>query len=100
MDASTFPVPFSYHLVFCIVAVIFFVIQFIRLKRPYQLVLAAAIAASLLIYVGDPHNRTWFHIVGVIEVVLLLGAIVLSIIGRIRGRKAGTPAEKETETMA
>lgn len=87
MDASTFPISFTYHLIFCIVAGVFFLIQFIRLRRPYQLILAVAIPASLLIYVGDPSNKTWFHTVGMFEVVLLLGAVVLSIVGRARAKK-------------
>ncbi|MFR6496775.1 MAG: hypothetical protein ACLUOF_10640 [Ruminococcus sp.] len=33
-------------------------VQFIRLRRPYQLLLAIGILASLLIHVGDPHTRS------------------------------------------
>lgn len=79
MDASTFPISFTYHLIFCLIAGAFFVVQFIRLRRPYQLLLAVGIVASLLIYVGGEHNKVWFHTVGIFELVLLLGAIVLSI---------------------
>ena len=56
MDASTFPISFTYHLIFCLIAGAFFVVQFIRLRRPYQLLLAVGIVASLLIYVGGEHN--------------------------------------------
>lgn len=98
MDASTFPISFTYHLIFCIVAGVFFLIQFIRLRRPYQLILAVAIPASLLIYVGDPSNKTWFHTVGMFEVVLLLGAVVLSIVGRARSKKLEKQQDNDGET--
>ena len=75
MDASTFPISFTYHLIFCLIAGAFFVVQFIRLRRPYQLLLAVGIVASLLIYVGGEHNKVWFHTVGIFELVLLLGAM-------------------------
>ncbi len=87
MDASTFPIPFPYHLIFCIIAGLFFLLQFIRLKRPYQLILSIAIFASLLIYIGEQDNRVWFQTVGAFEAVLLIGAIVLSVIGRRKEKK-------------
>lgn len=87
MDASTFPISFLYHLIFCIVAGVFFLMQFIRLRRPYQLILAVAIPASLLIYVGDASNKTWFHTVGAFEAAMLLGAVVLSILWRSKAKK-------------
>ena len=64
MDASTFPISLTYHLVFALIAGIFFLVQFIRLRRPYQLLLAIGILASLLIHVGDPHNKVWFNTIG------------------------------------
>ena len=33
MDASTFPISLTYHLVFALIAGIFFLVQFIRLRR-------------------------------------------------------------------
>lgn len=98
MDASTFPISFTYHLIFCIVAGVFFLIQFIRLRRPYQLILAVAIPASLLIYVGDPSNKTWFHTVGIFEVILLLGAVVLSIFDRVKSKKLEKQQDNDGET--
>lgn len=98
MDASTFPISFTYHLIFCIVAGVFFLIQFIRLRRPYQLILAVAIPASLLIYVGDPSNKTWFHTVGMFEVVLLLGTVVFSIVERARTKKLEKQQDNDGET--
>lgn len=86
MDATTFPISFSYHLIFCIVACAFFVLQFIRQHRPHQLILAIGIAGSLLIYVNTA-SKTLFHTVGLFELVLLIGAIVLSVIARARNKR-------------
>mgnify|MGYP006939737642 CR=1 FL=1 len=96
MDASTFPISFAYHLIFCLIAGAFFVVQFIRLRRPYQLLLAVGIVASLLIYVGGEHNKVWFHTVGIFELVLLLGAIVLSIIARKKEKQAAAAPAADT----
>ena len=102
MDASTFPISLTYHLVFALIAGIFFLVQFIRLRRPYQLVLTIAIPASLLIYLGrlmehlgqtgaaDFFNgKPWFHTIGALEAVLLLGALALSILAKVRRKKDG-----------
>lgn len=96
MDASTFPISFTYHLIFCLIAGAFFVVQFIRLRRPYQLLLAVGIVASLLIYIGGEHNKVWFHTVGIFELVLLLGAIVLSIIARKKEKQAAAAQATDT----
>lgn len=88
MDASTFPIAFPLHLGFCVIAGIFFLLQFIRLHRPYQLMMAVAIPASLLIYVNE--SKSWFHTVGIFEAVLLLGAIVLAFLYRNREQRVTT----------
>lgn len=88
MSAETFPISLPYHIVFCVVAFVFFLFQFIRLRRSHQLIFAIAIPASLLIYVR-PADSDWFYGVGLFEAVLLLGAVVLSLIDVIfRRRKA------------
>ena len=51
MDATTFPLPLAYHIVLCVLGCVFFLAQFIRLKKPYQLMMAIAMPASLLIYI-------------------------------------------------
>ena len=90
MDASTFPISFTYHLIFCLIAGAFFVVQFIRLRRPYQLLLAVGIVASLLIYVGGEHNKVWFHTVGIFELV------VLSRIARKKEKQAAAAQAADT----
>lgn len=111
MDVSTFPISFSYHLIFCLVAGGFFLMRFIRYRHPYQLLLTIAIPASLLIYLGtlaeNMHmsdamvtlfsGKGWFHTIGVFELVLLIGALILSVIDRVRNKKKSA-AEAETES--
>ena len=102
MDVTTFPLSFSCHLIFSLIAGCFFLLQYLRLRRPYQLVLTIAIPASLLIYLGrlmehlgqtgaaDFFNgKPWFHTIGALEAVLLLGALVLSILAKVRRKKDG-----------
>lgn len=97
MSAETFPISLPYHIVFCAVAFAFFLFQFIRLRRPHQLIFAIAIPASLLIYIR-PADSDWFYGVGLFEAVLILGAIVLSIIDGFRRRKADpVPPEPQEE---
>jgi glycerol-3-phosphate acyltransferase PlsY len=102
MDASTFPLSFQYHLVFAVVAAIFFLVQYVRLKRPYQLILVVAFPASLLIYV-NPESKVWFQSVGWFEFALLVGAVLVSIVARQNEKKkqkavssAGAAAASET----
>ena len=102
MDVTTFPLSFSCHLIFSLVAGCFSLLQYLRLRRPYQLVLTIAIPASLLIYLGrlmehlgqtgaaDFFNgKPWFHTIGALEAVLLLGALALSILAKVRRKKDG-----------
>lgn len=42
MNGNIFPLPFSAHLIFAVVAFVFFLIQFIRVRYKYQLVMAVA----------------------------------------------------------
>jgi len=55
-------------------------------------------ASSLpcFLYVGGEHNKVWFHTVGIFELVLLLGAIVLSIIARKKEKQAAAAQAADT----
>ena len=79
MDITVFPISMEKHIVFCIVAALFFLVQFVRAKRWYQLVMAIAIPATLLIYINPEHNAL-FYGVGIGEAVLLLLALILNIV--------------------
>ena len=97
MENAVFPLPFEIHLIFVCVAIILFIFRFATQRRTYQLLMGSAIAASLLLYVNT--GRTWFMCVGVIELVLIVGAIVSSIMDS-RKRKAKKAAEAENEEVA
>ncbi len=78
MQPTLFPFPFEAHLIFAILALVFFVFQFAREKKPYQMILAIAIPFSLILSISD--NRTLFYIVGIVEAILLLAALITSIV--------------------
>ena len=77
---SLFPFPFSMHLIFVCISVLFFVYRFSAQKRPYQIIMAAAIFISMGVWIS--HNRTLYYVIGAIELGLILCAIVLSFIFR------------------
>ena len=98
MDISVFPIGETKHLVFCIIACIFFLLQFVRTKHWNQLILAIAIPLSLLVYI-DTENKALFNGVGIAEAVLLLAALIVSIVqGRREAQKE--KAEKEAAEAA
>ena len=73
----------AYHIVLCVLGCVFFLAQFIRLKKPYQLMMAIAMPASLLIYI-QPESRTLFYTIGLLVALDLLLALVISLIQRFR----------------
>lgn len=100
MSGNIFPLPFSTHLIFVAVAFVFFLIQFIRTKKKYEIVMAAAAAVTMLIYAKD--TKMWFYSIGLIEMGLLLIALVLSIVEK-KSRKelaeeTGVSQNEETES--
>lgn len=99
MSGNIFPLPFSTHLIFVAVAFVFFLIQFIRTKYKYEIVMAAAVAITMLIYVKD--TKMWFYSIGIIEFGLLLIALVSAIVEK-RSRKelAGETGVSQNETAA
>ncbi len=92
MDATTFPLPLPYHIVLCVLGCVFFLAQFIRLKKPYQLMMAAAMPASLLIYI-QPENNILFYTVGLLIGLDMLLALVISIVLRICSPKKKQEAD-------
>lgn len=75
---ALFPFPLGLYAVFCIVALAFFIFRFVKEKAPYQLIMAVAIPFSLLI--GISNGKTLFYLVGIVELVLLISAFVVSIV--------------------
>lgn len=92
MNMNTFPMTFEQHLIFCIVAVLFMVLQFVRQRYWYQLVIAAAVGCSLLIYVND--NTGWFYGIGVLELALMGAALVLYVVQSRKLAKEEVAAEQ------
>ncbi|MDE5570107.1 MAG: hypothetical protein K2J47_04485 [Ruminococcus sp.] len=91
-NPSFFPFPFPLHVIFCILATAFLIFRFVTNKKPFQLIIAIAIPLSLTLWISD--NRTWYYILGLIELVLLTTAFVTSIIFRDKS----TPENETSET--
>lgn len=75
---TLFPFPMGMYIVFCIIATAFLVFRFVKEKAPYQIIMAVAIPLSLLI--GFANGKTLFYLVGIVEVVLLIAALVTTIV--------------------
>lgn len=102
METSLLPISMNKHIVFACVAAVFFLLQFIRTKQWYQLIMAAAIPLSLLIYI-DEENMTLFYGVGILEAVLLCSALVMNIVQshkQNQAEKAAEEAKKAAESAA
>ena len=82
-----FPFPFSLHIAFVCVATIFFILRFSKHKQPFQLIFAAAIPLSLLIWLTSGH-RTMYYALGIIEVLLIVAALVSSIVMSAKNKPA------------
>ena len=77
---SLFPFPFSLHLIFTIVCVVFFAFRFTTQKKPFQLIMCIAVVVSMGLWLSD--SRAVYYCVGAMEAVLILGAFVTSLIFR------------------
>lgn len=74
---TVFPFPFHMHLILSVISIFFFGYRFAVKKRPYQLIFAIAVPLSMAIWISN--NRTFFYILGLIELILIAAALVLSI---------------------
>lgn len=77
---SLFPFPFSLHLIFTIICVVFFAFRFTTQKKPFQLIMCIAVVVSMGLWLSD--SRAVYYCVGAMEAVLVLGAFVTSLIFR------------------
>lgn len=94
MTTSVFPLTFQSHIVFCIVAVAFFIFQYIRLKAPYQLMTVFAILATLALYIND--SKIVFYSVGIFELVMIIAiAFSMSVTRKKQARKETEKAKTE-----
>lgn len=75
---SAFPLSAPYHYSFCIIAVIFLLYRFIKYKKPYQLIFAAAVPLSLLTRIESLSSDMYMYI-GIAEIILTIAALVFII---------------------
>lgn len=78
-NPSFFPFPFPLHLGFSIIAFAFLIFRFVTNKKPYQLIMAIAISLSLVLHLPSA-TRTLYYIIGLIELILIIVALVTSYI--------------------
>jgi uncharacterized oligopeptide transporter (OPT) family protein len=78
IHAGLFPISFNAHMIFTIVSVVFFLMQYSRQKHLYQLLSAIAIPLPLILYANS--SKTVFHLIGFVELVLIIviGAMLFS----------------------
>ncbi len=88
-QASLFPFPFKFHLIFACIAFVFFAYRFSVNKRPYQLIFAIAIPLSLMIWLSDV--KGYFYLIGAIELLLIIAAVITSIV--CKPQKDASPVE-------
>ena len=93
-EPALFPFPIGLYAIFCVIALAFFVFRFMKEKAPYQLIMAIAIPFSLLI--GLSNGKTLFYLVGIVELLLLISAFVVSIV--CKKKTPETMPEKSEET--
>lgn len=94
MTTSVFPLTFQSHIVFCIIAVAFFIFQYIRLKAPYQLMTVFAILATLALYIND--SKIVFYGVGIFELVMIIAiAVSMSVTRKKQAKEEAEKAQTE-----
>lgn len=91
MENSLFPIKIEMHIIFAVVAAAIFIMQFIRLRKKYYLVLAIAVPATLLAYLID--SRAFFYGLGIAEGAALIAALILS---KTTDRDKAEPESTET----
>ncbi len=75
---SLFPFPFTLHLIFVCISVLFFAYRYIAQKRPYQAIMSVAVLTSMAIWLSD--SRKLYYGIGIIELSLIVIALITAII--------------------
>ena len=88
---NLFPFPFKFHLIFSILAFVFFVFMFIRERKIYQAILSVAIPLSLCLWISE--SRTLFQVIGLTELVLIVAAFISNIILKKKKKSAQNSIE-------
>ena len=97
-NPNLFPFPFSMHVGFAIVGLIFFLYRFVTDKKPYQLIFAFAIPFSLTIWLSE--IRAWFYTLGAVEAVLVICAFITTFIFKDKPEEQPAAPAKEDEAPA
>ena len=93
---TLFPYPLPFHIVFAIVAAVFFIYRFVTNRKPFQLIFALAVPFSLTLWISE--SRTWFYIVGAVELLFVLAALVSVFI--FKDKKSDEAADTEDSAEA
>ncbi|MDE5885052.1 MAG: hypothetical protein K2H29_08285 [Oscillospiraceae bacterium] len=75
---SLFPIEMNFHIILAVIALIVFIIQFVRYRKSHYLLLAVAFPCSLLPYLNQ-ENLMLFHGVGIFEFTALILSAILSV---------------------
>lgn len=92
---SIFPFGFTMHIALAIISVIFFSYRFAVQKKPFQLIFAIAVPISLALWISD--NKTLFYIIGLIELVLILAALISTFVCKPKKTEEAAAADKKSE---
>lgn len=94
-NPTLFPFPLGLHVVFSVLALIFFIFRFFTDKKPFQLIFAIAIPFSLTLWISD--SRTWFYTVGAIELVFIVCAFLSTFFSKKNESEAETASTGNAE---
>ena len=94
---SLFPFPYWMHYPFVAVATLFFLISFLKQRKPYQLIFAIAIPLTLCMRFVTEKDRTLFYILGAIELALILIAAITAIVCKPKKKEENTSADAKKE---
>lgn len=93
---TIFPFPFPFHLVFAAIGFVFFILSFIKFRKPYQLLFAIGIPFSLLLWAAED-NRNLYYGIGIVELIIILSALVTSIVFKPKKEEKAETATKTEE---
>jgi len=95
MTTSVFPLTFQSHIVFCIIAVAFFIFQYVRTKAPYELMTVFAVLATLALYIND--SKIIFYGVGLFELIMIIVIAISMSVTKKKLAKEKSETEENTE---
>lgn len=75
INAGLFPISFNAHMIFTIISVLFFSMQYSKQKKLYQLLSAIAIPLPLILYANS--TSIVFNAIGIIELILVVTIAIM-----------------------